>query len=154
KALEIANIGGMDADLSACTIRRYTNGATTSSNFTLSGTLAGGDVIVVCNSGVDMAASRCDLITGTINHNGDDAYELECGGVVVDSIGRVGEDPGTAWTGGGLSTVDYVLTRRCTVTMGDTDSSDPFDPSVEWEGAPWVDVATSLDGLGHRDECL
>ncbi|HEY8430968.1 MAG TPA: amidohydrolase family protein [Sandaracinaceae bacterium] len=154
KALEITNIGGMEADLSACRIRRYTNGATTSSDYTLSGTLAPGEVIVVCNSGVDMAASRCDLITGVINHNGDDAYTLECGGMVVDSFGRVGEDPGTAWTGGGLSTVDHVLTRRCSVTTGDTNATDPFDPSVEWVGGPWLDPAASLGGLGSREECL
>lgn len=153
KAIEIANIGGMDADLSTCILRRYTNGATTTTNFALTGTLAAGDVLVICNGGLDMAATRCDLTTTVINHNGDDAYDLECDGTVVDTFGRIGEDPGTEWSGGGLTTLDHVLTRQCSVTTGDVDGSDAFDPSVEWTGAAWSSPTASLAGLGNRSEC-
>lgn len=153
KAIEIVNAGGATADLSLCSIRRYTNGsATPGGTFVMTGMLAGGAVHVVCNSSADPAAT-CDETSGAINHNGNDAYDLFCAGIVVDTFGQIGTDPGTSWDGGGLRTVDYVLTRRCTVMSGDTDGSDAFDPSVEWTGGPWVDVATSFSGLGNRSEC-
>ena len=62
-------------------------------------------------------------------------------------------DPGTAWTGGGLSTLDYVLQRRCTVTTGDINGMDAFDPSTEWTGAAYSAPASSHSGLGNRSEC-
>ncbi len=153
KALEIANIGGLDADLSLCAIQRFSNGGTTPSELMLSGTLAAGDVVVVCNDGVDMADSHCDVLSSVINHNGDDAYALVCDGTVVDTFGQIGTDPGSAWTGGGLSTVDYVLRRQCTITTGDADGSDAFNPSTEWTGEAWMSASVSLAGLGDRSEC-
>lgn len=153
KALEIANIGGLEADLSVCVLRRYSNGTTTPAIHTLTGMLAPGDVLVVCEGRLEGAATLCDVTTSFISHNGDDAYDLECEGMIVDTFGRIGEDPGSAWTGGGLSTLDHVLTRRCSVTAGDVDGSDAFDPSVEWQGGPWVSGAASLGGLGNRSEC-
>lgn len=129
-------------------------GGLTGTPVVLSGTIAAGGTFVVCHSSIDaVAASRCDITISTISHNGDDAYDLVCGGVVLDTFGRIGEDPGTEWTGGGLSTVDHVLQRRCTVTMGDTVGGDVFDPSVEWTGGPWTTPTTSLAGLGNRAEC-
>ncbi len=152
KALELFNAGGGMADLSVCQIRRYTNGSSTpSAMFTLSGTLAGGAVHVVCG-GIDMAAA-CDEMSGVINHNGDDAYDLFCAGMVVDTFGQIGVDPGDAWMGGGLGTQDFVLTRICSTTTGDTNGSDAFDPSTEWTGTAWSTAAASLTGLGNRDEC-
>ena len=151
KALEIANLGGSPADLSVCEIRRYTNGSTSPSSVTLMGTVAAGDVFVICNGSIAMPGA-CDMTSGTINHNGNDAYELACAGMVVDSIGRVGEDPGVAWMGGGITTMDHRLTRDCSITTGDPNSMDAWDPSTEWNGTAW-DVTTGFDGLGNRDEC-
>ncbi len=154
KAIEIVNAGGSAADLSTCQLRRYTNGAATVGGmYAFTGMLAAGDAFVVCNGSLEGAATRCDATSGAITHNGNDAYDLFCGGMVVDTFGQIGTDPGDEWTGGGLGTLDYVLTRACTVTMGDTDGSDAFDPSVGWTGAAWVDAATSLGGLGNRSEC-
>ena len=153
KAIEIVNESTSPADLSMCTVRRYTNGGTSPTNIALSGMLAAGDVHVICNGSLVGAATLCDVTSGSVTHNGNDAYDLLCGGVVVDTFGRIGEDPGTAWMGGGLGTMDYVLTRKCSVTTGDPDGSDAFDPSVDWDGAAWVNEATSLTGLGNRSEC-
>jgi len=154
KALEIVNTGGAPADLSICEIRLYSNGGTSvTSRAMLVGTVLPGDVYVVCNGGISMPSVRCDQTTGTVNHNGDDAYELVCGGMVVDSFGRVGERPTGGWSGGGFTTQDHVLTRNCGVAGGDPNSSDAFDPSAEWSGTPFVDESTSLTGLGNRDEC-
>ncbi|MEM9070168.1 MAG: lamin tail domain-containing protein [Myxococcota bacterium] len=133
KALEIYN-GTGSVDLSACELRRYTNGATTFTDIALSGTLAADETYVICSSGAnDTLLALCDQTSGSISHNGDDAYELACDGEVIDSFGRVGEDPGDAWTGGGVSTQNQTLRRQCTVTEGDTTSNDEFDPSVEWD---------------------
>jgi uncharacterized protein len=65
--------------------------------------------------------------------NGDDAIVLRRDdGVVMDSIGQVGTDPGSAWNTGGVSTQDKSLCRKASVLSGDVDTSDAFDPSLEW----------------------
>jgi hypothetical protein len=145
KALEIY-YGGMGVlNLSLCQVLRYTNGASTpSASVSLAGTLPSAGVFVLCSA--TWGEAFCDQSSGIITHNGDDAYELVCVGTVVDSFGRVGEDPGVAWSGGSLSTRDTVLRRRCTVTTGDALSGDAFDPSLEWESAG----DTDLSGFGRR----
>ncbi|MBX3273598.1 MAG: thrombospondin type 3 repeat-containing protein [Sandaracinaceae bacterium] len=154
KALEIVNASSSVASLTGCEIRRYTNGsATVSATYRLSGMLGPRAVFVVCNPGTEGAETLCDDTSSVINHNGDDAYDLTCDGMVVDTFGQIGNDPGTQWSGGGLGTLDFVLYRRCSITMGNPDGSRPFDPSVEWMGGAWVDTATSLNGLGNRMEC-
>ncbi len=153
KALEIANLGASPVDLSRCSVRRFANGTSSPTPIALSGTLAAGDVFVVCHGSLEGAATLCDATTATLSHNGNDAYDLFCDGATLDTFGQIGVDPGAAWTGGGLSTLDYVLRRRCTVTAGDANGSDAFDPSVEWTGSAWADAATSLTGLGNRAEC-
>ncbi len=145
KALELAARGGV-VDLSACELRRFTNGAATASAVIALGpsSLAAGSTFVVCHSSAaPEILARCDLMTASVNHNGDDAYELVCDGTVVDSFGRVGEDPGAAWTAGGVTTRDATLRRKCAVTSGDADASDPFDPSVQWDAFP-TDEFTGL----------
>ena len=80
---------------------------------------------------------QCDALDGTpVGFNGDDALELVCEGAVVDSLGQVGFDPGTAWTGGIVSTRDQTLRRSCALRDGDSVSMDLFDPSVEWVSFP------------------
>ncbi len=145
KALEVSVIAGAAIALPGCEIRRYNNGATTPSGtytFDGAGTLARREAFTVCNPGATFAAS-CDATDSITFFNGDDALELYCDGVLVDSIGQVGVDPGTAWSAGGVSTANMTLRRSCTVTMGDTDSTDAFDPSVEWVAAA-IDDATDL----------
>ncbi|HLV66402.1 MAG TPA: hypothetical protein VKY73_11350 [Polyangiaceae bacterium] len=143
KALELA--ASADAVLDGCAVRVYANGSRSASRIVpLAGSLPAGATLVLCTS--DVAAivpNGCDRVE-TLPFNGDDAVVLECGGVVVDGIGRVGEDPGTAWANEGASTLDCTLRRRCTVDRGDGDAEDPFDPALEWTSAP----TDSLDGLG------
>lgn len=157
KAIELGNVGGSPLSLAPCTLRLYANGSEVpTSSAPLSGTLAPGAQFVLCNAGTDSAETRCDATSATVNHNGDDAYDLVCLGETVDTFGRIGERPTSPpfWRGGGYDTQDFVLRRRCEVSAGDLDGADPFDPSVEWEGEAWQTPAISLAGLGHRDECL
>lgn len=145
KALELYNAGPDSVDLSTCQVIRYTNGSMDpSASVTLVGTLPALSTYLICNPGFDDLT--CDQDDSVINHNGDDAYEIVCAGMVVDSFGRRGEDPGAEWSGGGVGTADVVLRRSCGVGMGDTVSTDAFDPSVEWE--EFVD--TDLSGFGDR----
>ena len=145
KALELYNAGPDAVDLSVCEVVRYTNGSMDpSASVTLVGSLPALSTYLICNTGFDDLT--CDQDDNVINHNGDDAYEIVCAGMVVDSFGRRGEDPGSEWSGGGVGTQDVVLRRSCTVGMGDPVSTDAFDPSVEWE--EFVD--TDLSGFGDR----
>ncbi len=143
KALELSVIAGAAMPLTSCEIRRYNNGATMPSDtyaFDGAGTLALAGVFTVCHPMAGFAAT-CDTTDGITSFNGDDALELYCDGVLVDSIGQVGFDPGSAWIEGGVSTANATLRRRCAVTMGDTDSSDRFDPSAEWTAADIDDIS-------------
>ena len=49
-------------------------------------------------------------------------------------VGRVPERPVPAWGTGLTSTENHTLRRKCTVTAGDTNIADPFDPATEWDG--------------------
>ena len=73
-------------------------------------------------------------LSGSLSHNGDDAYVLYKGDTIVDSFGRVGEDPGSEWGSGLNSTKDNTLVRLSSVTTGDIVVNDAFDPADEWVG--------------------
>lgn len=142
KALEISNTGDSPVDLTGYAVEVYSNGNTaTSSNDRLAGTLAPGASVVY---GSARAGFPVDQGTGAGLWNGDDAIVLRAtDGGVVDSFGQVGVDPGTAWTSGGVSTLDRTL-RRVTGGTPDTDPSNDFDPAAQWVSFP-VDT---VDGLG------
>ncbi len=149
KAIELYN-GEGSVDLSTCQLLRYTNGGSSMGMLDLSGTLAAGETWVLCNSSI-ADPTPCDVMSGVINHNGNDSYELICAGMVIDSFGKTDEDPGAAgWMGGGLQTMDYSLRRLVSVTSGDTNSLDAFDPSVEWEGTVCNTGSCDYSTLGSR----
>jgi predicted extracellular nuclease len=133
KSIEIYNGTGSSVDLSAYRLELYSNGSpTVSQSVTLSGSLDDGDVFVVSHGSANAAIlAVTDLVSSTVvNFNGDDAVVLQGASGVVDSFGQVGFDPGTQWTGGGM---DDTLVRQATVCQGDTNTTDAFDASVEWD---------------------
>ncbi|MFC1482554.1 lamin tail domain-containing protein [Myxococcota bacterium] len=148
KALEVYNTSTTPVDLSVCEILSYNNGASSpgAAYSFPAGSLPSGSTFVVCNtmSGPALAAYCDDLNANPTNFNGDDARELRCGGVLVDSIGRVGEDPGVEWGSAPTTTLDHTLRRLPSITTGDEDSSDPYDPALEWTSYPM----DTYDGLG------
>jgi len=157
KALEIQNTSSASIDLSRCEVRRYSNGSSTPFPIPLMGSLAAGAVHVLCNASIELSTA-CTQTTGALNHNGDDALTLVCDGEAtpVDSLGTIGESPSRDWTGGGLSTRDFILFRQCAVSGGDRNASDAFDPSSQWMGRMYDTGATpamNLAGLGNRTEC-
>ncbi len=143
KYLEIQNIGATQLNLSACTVNIYANGSYTSTGaIPLSGTLAAGAVHLVCNGSLAIGGS-CDTTSISLSFNGDDAVDLECGGVVQDIIGQIGYRPTDEWGVAPLSTKDNSLTRSCAVSIGDRDGADAFDPADEWTSNA-VDDASDL----------
>jgi len=134
KAIEIYNGTGTAIDLSQYSVELYANGATEVSNtLTLTGTLQHNDVYVIYNSSAVEALSSLGDVSSTVTYfNGDDAFVLKKGTVIIDSFGQLGTDPGSAWEVNGVSTVNQTLVRKSTVTSGRTDASSEFDPSVEW----------------------
>ncbi len=146
KAIEIYNAADAAGDLDLCSIEVSFNGGSSSGSVPLSGSLAPGDVVVICHPTADEnLAPHCDAFDSDINWNGDDAFSLVCQATTLDVFGQIGVDPGTEWTGGTVNTLNETLRRLCSVTSGDPDGDDEFDPSLEWEEAG-VD---NFDDLGQ-----
>ncbi|GAA2742260.1 hypothetical protein GCM10009868_11520 [Terrabacter aerolatus] len=150
KALEIYNGTGATVDLGAggYTIQVFANGQTTSSTTNLTGTVASGDVFVFANSSAGAAIKAVtDQASGNANWNGNDAVVLRKGTTVLDVVGQVGNDPGAAgWGTDPTNTTDNTIRRKPSVTTGDTNGSDAFDPSVQWDGF----AVDTFDGLGSH----
>ncbi len=143
KAVEITALE--DSSLEGCRVATYFNGATSANGAALDGVLLEGQSTVVCSSALAGQGAHCPRTAG-LTFNGDDAVVLECDGVVIDAIGQIGVDPGTAWGSGDVSTVDHTLRRRCDA-VPDPDPANAFDPSVEWLGFP----KDSFEDLGQRE---
>ena len=83
--------------------------------------------------------------------NGNDAVTLELlgTGIVIDLIGKVGEDPGASWndSDGNYWTKDHTLIRKPFVFQGVSMNPTVFDPTLEWDSLP---VNTFMN-LGFHD---
>jgi len=158
KAIEIFNGTGASVDLGAGLYRLelYSNGSATVSQFiALTGVIADGDVLVLSHASANATILAVTDITSStvINFTGNDAIVLRkngASGPVVDSIGQVGFNPGSEWGTGVVSTGENTLQRINSVCAGDTNPSDIFDPSIEWNGF----AQNTSTGLGaHSVSC-
>ncbi|MBQ4889799.1 endonuclease [Shewanella sp. MMG014] len=154
KAVELSNVGGSAIDLDAAvyTLSLYGNGSTDAGNTeTLTGMLAAGESIVFHNSSADDAFKVGTASTVTY-FNGDDALVLYKDDVVIDRLGKLGEDPGSEWTDpndANFSTKDKTLRRKDSVTAGDTDATAAFPG----DNNQWVTFdKDTADGLGCAGE--
>ncbi|WP_229400419.1 lamin tail domain-containing protein [Micromonospora okii] len=150
KAIELYNGTGAPVDLAAGGYRLqfHFNGSAAATTVALTGTVAAGDAFVfAAASAAPAILAEADQTTTIGLFNGDDAVVLRRGDAVLDSIGQVGVDPGTEWGTGLTSTENNTLRRLPTVTSGDPDPSDAFDPAAQWAGY----ATDTFDGLGaHR----
>ncbi|HEX2771800.1 MAG TPA: lamin tail domain-containing protein, partial [Micromonosporaceae bacterium] len=150
KAIEIFNGTGGPVDLTAggYVLQVYSNGAATPGlSVPLTGSVADGDVFVFAHaSAVPEVLAQADQTTSAGLFNGDDAVVLRKGSAAVDSLGQVGVDPGAEWGTGLTSTADNTLRRLPSVTTGDTNPTDPFDPAAQWSGL----ATDTFDGLGSH----
>ena len=171
KALEIYNPTQNIIDLSNYTIERFANGANNSLSggvTYLSGTILPGDVFVITNGDTD-TSSQFGFVNPNLyalgdfaepngsyptplHFNGNDALTLMKNGSIIDVIGRIGEDPGIAWSDDSLSgyvsgfvgapnsgtlyTANRTIIRKFNVTNGDQNGFDLFNPSLEWDTMP------------------
>jgi hypothetical protein len=150
-AFEIFNATNMSVSLNGCEVRVHYAAAAGSTSVTLMGSLAAGDVFVLCRG--SRITTACDSVVAALpDLSGDDAVELVCsvGGTttILDVIGRygMGVDPGASWGSGTTSTQNNTLRRDCDVTQGDRTPGNVFNPSAQWTGFG----ANNVSGLGAR----
>ena len=171
KAIEIYNPTNTSIDLGDYKVERFSNGATNSAGggvTILSGILASGDAFVLTNGETDAAGQFgfCDPVLVALGDlsepngsyptpmhmNGNDALALTKNGDVIDVFGKIGEDPGTAWSDptGTWWTNDHTLIRKPYILNGDVNGLDSFDPSLEWDSLPentWANLGA------HNCDC-
>jgi hypothetical protein len=143
KAVEIYNPTGSPVSLAGCLIRVIYNAGSSTVTLNLSGTVAPGDVYVACN--LNIAASikpECDILSGSMDWNGNDVVELECGGVKLDILGQYG----TLYYWGEL----YTFVRDCYEVHGDDDGTDLFEPLLYWNTFP----ENTFTQLGWHTPCV
>lgn len=154
KGIEIFNYSGSDITFSGANnlqVFQGTNGAACSAlvNIT-SGTLRAGEVWVIGTSDlVTYANANGTNLSGTTTQaftfNGDDALQIYLGGVLQDVFGTCGTDPGSAWSGSGVSTANQNIQTISGVCTGTT--SNWTNPSLRFETVSTNPVA-DLTGFG------
>ena len=180
-AIEIYNPTNNSISLNDYTINRYGNGATSGPDiWPLSGSIAPGEAIAVGNGQIDSVwvstywslpvdptfYNACGIHGSGVYptpfyFNGDDAMTLEKSGDIIDIFGKVGEDPGNAWTddvtagytdanGGTWWTKRQTLVRKPSVKKGVTMNPILFNPTFEYDSLP----DATYSGMGaHLCDC-
>jgi len=148
KGIEIWNNTGSTLNFAVnnLVIEKGTNGAVPSTDYTLSsGTLAANAVLVIGTSDMQTTTETngATFFLKAFTYNGDDALVVKYGGVITDVLGIPGSDPGTAWSGSGVSTADRNIALKVGITTGDTDGWS--DPSTRFET---VSTDNSMTGFG------
>jgi len=181
--IEIYNPTNATIDLNGYSINRYSNGATSGPElWPLSGVISAGQAIAIGNGQLDsidlgtywsvpvdpifysMLDDHCNGDydeNSTFYFNGDDAMTLEKGGNIIDIFGKVGEDPGLAWTddatagytdanGGTWWTKRQTLVRKASVKQGVSVNPILFNPTLEYDSLP----DATYSGMGsHTCDC-
>jgi hypothetical protein len=134
KALELYNPTDNAIALDGYSVQVYFNGSTTvGTTINLSGNIGAGATFVIAdNDSVAELLALTDLQVTQSLWNGDDTITLSKNGVVLDSIGQLGVDPGSAWGSGSITTANDTL-RRSAVSY-DANPEDSFDPAEQWLG--------------------
>jgi hypothetical protein len=175
KAFEVYNPTSSPISLSNYRIIRFSNGSTSpTDSLTLTGTVAAHDVWVVANGQTTSSPTSpaCDPILQAMAdqlggvypdpcyQNGDDALVLAkiSPRTFVDIFGKIGEDPGTAWTdvfpytdaAGTWLTANHSMIRKNAVTQGTTANPSAFNLLAEWDTLP----SNTWTNLGlHSSTC-
>ena len=140
KCIELFNTTGADINLSGYSLRRYSNGTSNPTTIALSGTITSCGTHVICNSSSEAALlAITNQTSGSLSHNGDDAYDLFDGSSVIDVFGDIGCDPGSEWTAAGTNgTGNNSYIRNASICVGVSDptgacSSSSFTTlATEW----------------------
>lgn len=158
KGVEVFNAGPTDIVFSESNnlqIYQGTNGASCSNLVSItSGTLKSGEVWVIGTSDLvafanDNGTNLSGTTTFPFTFNGDDALQLRLGGTLFDVFGTCGTDPGTAWSGGGVSTANENIQTLESITSGTT--SNWTDPSLRFET---IGNGSTMTGFGNAPYAL
>ncbi|WP_104735246.1 InlB B-repeat-containing protein [Hanstruepera ponticola] len=158
KGLEIMNVSGSDITFSAANnlqIYQGTNGASCSAiggTDTDSGILRANEVWVIGTSDlVAYANINGTNLSGTtefsFSFNGDDALQVRLGGVIQDQFGVCGSDPGSSWSGSGVSTANNNLQIHNGICDGDIDGW--TDPSTRFDQISGGSTMTGFGSVSH-----
>ncbi|MCF8424524.1 MAG: lamin tail domain-containing protein [Bacteroidia bacterium] len=146
KYLEIYNGTGASVNLSDYRYQAFHNGAISPTfNVQLTGTLLDGASIVYSNSGAAIYSGQNTSLGLSLSYNGNDAFALYkiSTSSFVDIFGSIGQNPGSAWTNGSLTTLDKTLRRKSTVHSGvSVNPSNGFSTlAAEWDMYSTDDVS-------------
>ncbi|HDQ15468.1 MAG TPA: lamin tail domain-containing protein [Bacteroidetes bacterium] len=116
-----------------------------------SGTLRAGEVWVIGTSDLTAyAISNGTDLSGTTDFgfafNGNDALQLRLGGVLQDVFGTCGSDPGSAWSGSGVSTANQNIQTKTGICSGTTTYW--TNPSLRFETVS-TDPVNNMTGFGN-----
>jgi len=184
-AVEIYNPTSATIDLTGYSINRYSNGSSSQpESWPLSGTISSGQTISIGNGQLDsvdlgtywsvpvdpvffsLLDYHCNgdyNTNSTFYFNGNDAMTLEhVNSGIIDIFGKVGEDPGNAWTddatagytdanGGTWWTKRQTLIRKSSVKKGVSMNPIVFNPTLEYDSLP--DATYSNLGT-HTCDCI
>lgn len=152
KGIEVWNNTATTLDLSTnnLIVKQWTNGSSTATTVATvsSGTLASGAVMVIgtADMGDTLVAHNLTsvlFVSASLQFNGDDALAINFQGNNVDVFGNPGLDPGTAWTGNGVSTANQNIQIIPGINTGDLDGW--TDPSTRFTT---VSTNGDLSGFG------
>lgn len=138
KALEIYNGTDRNIDMAGYSIERYNNGLTTPASngiINLSGILNAGEVYVIANSAsFQELLDKTDITSEITFFNGNDAIGLYKNETLIDLIGVIGIDPGSAWSSGNHTTGEKTLVRKANIYKGNPNGfSDISKLTDEWD---------------------
>lgn len=134
KAIELYNPTDTSISLNGYNLLISFNGGSSTRKIDLTGTLAAKSTLVFTDSSSSAALlTKSNGTLGNPTFNGDDAIALYKGSVLIDVFGQIGFDPGTSWGSNANFTHDRTLVRKSGISKGDTNGSDAFDPSLEWD---------------------
>jgi hypothetical protein len=150
KGIEIWNNTDSTLDFSTnnLVIEKGANGGTPSTDYTLStGTLTSGDVIVIGTSDLQTTteSNGSTFYEKGFTFNGNDALVVKYGGTITDVFGIIESDPGSAWSGNGVSTANQNIQLKSGITSGDIDGW--TDPSERFETVS-TDPSNDQTGFG------
>ncbi len=169
RSLELYNPTDQPISLSNYKVGRFRDGASNPMLLQLSGTIAAKGTYVVTvdkrDANQPCPGLECQVdpalqaLTDTFVNpvyvqanspfyfNGDDAVILSdvAGTAIIDLVGKIGEDPGVAWSDGNgvWWTTDHTLIRKSTVGKGVSTNPGQFMVTTEWDSLPEDDFSNT-----------
>lgn len=145
--LEIYNPCPEDAELEGMSVCIFKNGSVAAAQtLPLFGSLPSYGTLLICNNKADAELTNsADLVSAKIDFTGNDAVALARGDEIVDIIGVIGEDPGTAWPIGeyATGTANHTIIRYPYVNRG----------SAVWRSREWEVLEKDFFGDLKNHEC-